>query len=183
MKVLVAQSCLTLCDPIVWAWNSPEKNTGVRCHSLFQGIFPTQGLNLGVLHCRQILYHLSYQGSHIKKNKGPRNKSKEGKDLYPENIRHWWNQLQTTQTNAEILCSWIGLILLEWPYYSRQSQIQCNLYQNTTGIFHKTTTNIPKICMETQKTPSSENNLEKEEIKNEIRTFSHIIYKNKFKLD
>ena len=37
--------------------------------------------------------------------------------------------------------------------------------------------------METQKTPSSENNLEKEEIKNEIRTFSHIIYKNKFKLD
>ena len=32
------------------------------CHSLLQGIFPTQGLNLGLLHCRQILYHLSYQG-------------------------------------------------------------------------------------------------------------------------
>ena len=33
--------------------------------SLFQGIFPIQGLNLGLLHCRQILYHLSYWGSHI----------------------------------------------------------------------------------------------------------------------
>ena len=33
------------------------------CHALLQGIFPTQGLNLGLLHCRQILYHLRYQGS------------------------------------------------------------------------------------------------------------------------
>ena len=33
------------------------------CHSLLQGIFPTQGLNPGLLHWRQILYHLSHQGS------------------------------------------------------------------------------------------------------------------------
>ena len=33
------------------------------CHALFQGTFWTQGLNLGLLHCRQILYHLSHQGS------------------------------------------------------------------------------------------------------------------------
>ena len=44
-------------------WNSPDKNTGVGCHALFQGIFPTQGSNLGLLHCRQILYRLSHQGS------------------------------------------------------------------------------------------------------------------------
>ena len=44
-------------------WNSPDKNTGVGCHFLFQGIFPTRGLNSGLLHCRQILYHLSHQGS------------------------------------------------------------------------------------------------------------------------
>ena len=44
-------------------WNSPGKNTGVGCHSLLQGIFPTQGWNLVLLHCRQILYHLSCQGS------------------------------------------------------------------------------------------------------------------------
>ena len=39
------------------------KNTKVGCHALLQGIFPTQGLNPGPLHCRQILYHLSHQGS------------------------------------------------------------------------------------------------------------------------
>ena len=37
--------------------------TGVGCHSLLQGIFLTQGPNLGLLHCRQILYHLSHQES------------------------------------------------------------------------------------------------------------------------
>ena len=42
-------------------WNSPGKNTGVGCLFLIQGIFPAQGSNLGFLHCRQILYHLSHQ--------------------------------------------------------------------------------------------------------------------------
>ena len=41
----------------------PSENTRVGCHALFQGIFPTQGYNWGLLHCRQILYQLSYQGS------------------------------------------------------------------------------------------------------------------------
>ena len=45
--------------------NSPVKNTGVSSHSLLQGIFLTQGLNLGFPHCRQILYHLSHQESPI----------------------------------------------------------------------------------------------------------------------
>ena len=36
--------------------NSPGKNTVVGCHFLLQGIFPNQGLNLGLLHCRNILY-------------------------------------------------------------------------------------------------------------------------------
>ena len=44
-------------------WNSPGKNTGVCCHALLQGIFPTQGSNLGLLLCRQILYRLSHQHS------------------------------------------------------------------------------------------------------------------------
>ena len=48
---------------ILCPWNSPGKNTGVGCHFLFQGIFWTQGSNLCLLHCRQILYHLSHQGS------------------------------------------------------------------------------------------------------------------------
>ena len=41
----------------------PGKNTGVGSHSLLQGILPTQGSNVGLLHYRQILYHLSHQGS------------------------------------------------------------------------------------------------------------------------
>ena len=36
----------------------------MSCHFLLQGIFPTQGSNLGLPHCRQTLYHLSHQGSH-----------------------------------------------------------------------------------------------------------------------
>ena len=43
-------------------WNSPGQNTGVGSLSLLQWIFPTQELNQGLLHCRQILHQLSYQG-------------------------------------------------------------------------------------------------------------------------
>ena len=39
--------------------DSPGKNTGAGCHALLQGIFPTQGLNPGLLHCGHILHHLS----------------------------------------------------------------------------------------------------------------------------
>ena len=52
----VTQSCPTLCDPI------DCKNTGVGCHFLLQGIFPTQGSNLGLPHCGQTLYHLRLPG-------------------------------------------------------------------------------------------------------------------------
>ena len=44
-------------------WNSPSKNTRMACHSLLWGIFPTQGPNLDLPHCRQILHCLSHQGS------------------------------------------------------------------------------------------------------------------------
>ena len=67
---LVTQLCLTLCDPMNCSppdssvhEDSPGKNTGVGCHALLQGIFPTQGSNPSLPHCRWILYHLSHQGS------------------------------------------------------------------------------------------------------------------------
>ena len=44
-------------------WNSPGQNTGVGSLSLLQGNFPTQGSNLGLPHCRRILYQLSHKGS------------------------------------------------------------------------------------------------------------------------
>ena len=44
-------------------WNFPGQNTGVGSYSLLQGIFPTQGSNPGLPHCRQILYQLSHNES------------------------------------------------------------------------------------------------------------------------
>ena len=68
--VLVAQSCLILSDPMDCSPRGssaheifPGKDTGVGCHFLLQGIFPTQGSNPGLLHCGQILYRLSYKGN------------------------------------------------------------------------------------------------------------------------
>ena len=63
LKVLVAQSYLTLCnlmDCSLCPWDSPGKNTGVGCHSALQGIFLTQGSNPGLPYCRQIPYHMSH---------------------------------------------------------------------------------------------------------------------------
>ena len=66
----VAQLCPTLCDPMDCSspgfsahGDSPGKSTGVGCHALLQGIFPTQGSNPELLYCGRILYHLSHQGS------------------------------------------------------------------------------------------------------------------------
>ena len=46
-------------------WDFPGKSTGVGCHFLLQGIFPTQGSNPGLPHCRQILYQLNHKGNWI----------------------------------------------------------------------------------------------------------------------
>ena len=63
VKMIVAQWCPALCDPMVCPGNSPGKNTRVGCHSLLQGIFPTQGSNPRLLHYRQILYHQGCLGN------------------------------------------------------------------------------------------------------------------------
>ena len=67
---LAAQLCPTFCSPMDCSLpgpslhgDSPGKNPGVGCHSLLQGIFPTQGLNPGLPHCRRILHQLSHQGN------------------------------------------------------------------------------------------------------------------------
>ena len=69
---LVAQSCLTHCSPMDCSppgssvhGDSLGKSTEVGCPSLLQWIFPTQGSNLGLPHCRGIVYQLSQQGSNI----------------------------------------------------------------------------------------------------------------------
>ena len=66
---LVTQLCQTFCNPMDSSppgfsvhEDFPGKNTGVGCHALLQGIFPTQGSNPGLLRCRWILYPLSHYG-------------------------------------------------------------------------------------------------------------------------
>ena len=89
VKVKVAHSCLTLCDPIDYSsWNSPGQNTGVGSLSLLQEIFPTQGSNPGLLHCRWILYQLSHKGS-------PR---------VLEWVGHLCQNTQTTEVKSKIRC-------------------------------------------------------------------------------
>ena len=69
VKVLAAQSCPTPCDPTDYSppGSSVPGSLQARIlelgHSLLQGIFPSQGLNPGLLHSRQILYRLGHQGS------------------------------------------------------------------------------------------------------------------------
>ena len=67
-------------------WNSPGQNTEVSSLSLLHRIFPTQGLNTGLLHCRQILYQLSHQGS-------PRVQQGTPESLPRKAHRHWFQIL------------------------------------------------------------------------------------------
>ena len=73
VRVLVAQSWPALLGPhglqpvrLLCSRDSPGRNTGVGSHSLRQWIFPIQGSNSCLLHCKQILYYLSHQGIHYR---------------------------------------------------------------------------------------------------------------------
>ena len=61
--VRLSASPLTVARQAPLCLGFSSKNTGVGCHAFLQGIFPTQGSNPRLLHCRQILYPLSHLGS------------------------------------------------------------------------------------------------------------------------
>ena len=71
LEIVMLHVCVLSCGQqllparLLRPWNFPGKDTGVGCHFLLQGIFPTQGSNPGLLHCRQTLYRLSHQGSFL----------------------------------------------------------------------------------------------------------------------
>ena len=117
---LVAQLCPTLCNPVDCSprgssvyGDSPGKNTGVGCHTLLQGIFPTLALNPGLLHCRQMLYHPSHQGSPYTWD-GERVIDKDSSRWIstevshnnweqPENTRYLWMSLQKARLSYSSL--------------------------------------------------------------------------------
>ena len=68
LSYTACESCSVMSDTLrprglLCPWDSPGKNAGVDSHSLLQGIFPSQGSNPGLPHCRRILYCLNHQGS------------------------------------------------------------------------------------------------------------------------
>ena len=94
--VKFTQSCLTLQLHALWdtpppfprllcPWDSPGKNTGVGCHALLQGIFPTQGSNTRLLHWQPDSLPLSHLGSpgSLKGEKGG------GRDVMKETKSEW----------------------------------------------------------------------------------------------
>ena len=82
-KVKVTQSCLTLFNPMDCPWNSLGQNSGVGSLSLLQGIFPTQGLNPGLLDCRRLLYQLSHKGNPIGKGSSDWERSMSKLNCHP----------------------------------------------------------------------------------------------------
>ena len=81
------------------------------------------------------------------------NLPKETKDLYIENYKTQMKEIKDgTNRWRNIPCSWIGRINIVKMRQSTHSnlQIQCNPYQATNGIFHRTRTNNFTICMEKQ---------------------------------
>ena len=95
--VLVAKLCPTLCDPVVSPWNSLHKNTGVGGHSLLQEIFLTQGLNRGLLHCKQMLFFFTIWAT------------REAPKLFP------WKLNNTENRNRLFSVEWC-IILLARPF-------------------------------------------------------------------
>ena len=88
----------------------------------------------------------------------------EVKDLYSENYKTMMKEINDdTNRWRDIPCSWIGRInIVKMTITQSNLQIQCNPYQTTNGIFHRTRTKNFTICIKTQKTMNSQSNLEKE---------------------
>ena len=136
-------------------WDSPGKNTGVGCHFLLQGIFPTQESNLGLPHCRQTLYRLSLPftiPSKRVKYLGI-NSTKEIKNCKTlQKFRENRNKRTSYNYGLE------NLTLLKCPYYQSDLQIHCCSCQIHWHVLQKLRKKNPKISMESQGTLSNQSN-------------------------
>ena len=119
---LVTQACPTTCDPMDCSppgssvhGDSPGKNTGVGCHALLQGIFPTQGLNPDLLHCWKIIYCLNHQGSPRGTQNSIQGAGREGKVKTRRCQPHDLPTLQASEPGKREI-GW------DWSFYSRLDQ-------------------------------------------------------------
>ena len=97
--------------------DSQGKNTGVGCYALFQGIFPTQGSNPGLPHCRQIPYQLSYQRS--------ARISPYVSDSPYSTLYSWWvktsSECEVKGNGAQRTTIWYALLLAWWLTFPRKN--------------------------------------------------------------
>ena len=124
-------------------WNSLGQNTGVGSRSLLQGIFPTQGSNLGLLHCRWILYQLSHQGSPL-----PSLRSKPDFLLTLPNMEHSTQHLAQNmhilkQSNVQEVPHVVFLklrvrVIISWVVYVKMLICHYILYPHITKIIQNT---------------------------------------------
>ena len=98
----------------IQSWNSPSQNTGVGSCSLLWGIFPTQGSNPGLPHCRWILYQVIHQGK--PREFPPRHKCHGWYIVFPQ-LPLCWERLNNSEVSAAI---WNPMILLNLtkPFHS-----------------------------------------------------------------
>ena len=139
-------------------------------HSLLQGIFLTQGSNPGLLHCRQILYHLSYQGSHANteftmfKAKNP--KTSTHQETTSEltwssmSYRELWDSLRATwHWKAEKKDAWrVNGLQNHTPCYLSFNLGECKGKKKKECVNKgpETMLNISKLCKESLKKHSWE---------------------------
>ena len=134
-QVKVAQSCLILCDPhrLYSLWNSPGQNTGVGSCSLLQGIFPNQGSNPGLPHCRQIVYQLNHQGSPgiLEWVAYP-----FSRDLLTQESN--WGLLHCRQILYQLSYQWSPVNATVFHFKTRELHLlgKCQVFNNEVGKYH-----------------------------------------------
>ena len=118
LPLIKSESCSVMSDSL-WVKHSPGQNIGMGSLSLLQEIFPTQGQNPGLLHCRCILYQLSHQGS-------PRILEWAA---YPFSSRSSWpkNRTGVSCITGRLFTSWASKQNLK-----RKKLIQTNLFTKET---------------------------------------------------
>ena len=133
VKVLVTLSCPTLCDlmdcRLLCQWDSPGTNTGVGCHFLLQGIFPTQGSNPRLLHWQADSLPLNHLGTPQRVGEGPANPdhrvlmytSSFKKKLFICFWLHW--VFVAGCTFSLVVVSWGYSLVAVWGLYSMQASV------------------------------------------------------------
>ena len=149
IKYCESESGLFATPWIYCPWNSPGQNIGVGSLSLLLGIFPAQGLNPGLPHCRWILYHLSHKGSprilewvtypFSSGSSQPRNQTGvsciAGGFFTNWAIREAQIKYSTPQNrNKEALCLWYGMITRCVPLEQCKEVLYYHLYRKKAEV-------------------------------------------------